>query len=66
MKRRTVLKALPTLAILPAALKINIVDASEPSSAKSATAAASGSKKAKVPDYAGAMHRLHCKNHRSV
>jgi len=55
MKRRTVLNSLPTLALLPAALKINLVDASEHSSAKPAAAAASGSKKAKVPDYAGSM-----------
>ena len=46
MKRRTVLKTLPTLALLPAALKINLVDAAEHTSSEKAAGGASGSKKA--------------------
>ena len=45
MKRRTILKTLPAITLLPAALKLNIVEAAESTSAKPA-AAASGSKKA--------------------
>ena len=46
MKRRTILKSLPAVTLLPAALKLNIVEAAESTSAKPAAAAASGSKKA--------------------
>jgi len=52
MKRRTILKSLPAVTLLPAALKLNIVEAAEPTSAKPAAGAASGSKKTKIPDYA--------------
>ena len=55
MKRRTILKSLPAVTLLPAALKLNIVEAAEPTSAKPAAAAASRSKKTKVPDYAGSI-----------
>ena len=53
MKRRTILKTLPAVALLPAALKLNIVEAAESKSAKPAAAAASGSKKA--PDWSKDM-----------
>ena len=53
MKRRAILKTLPTLTLLPAALKLNIVEADEHKAAPKAAAA--GSKKTKVPDFAGHM-----------
>ncbi len=52
MKRRTVIKSIPALAALPAALKLNIVSADEHKSGGS-KAAAAGSKKTEMPDYAG-------------
>ena len=55
MKRRTILKSLPAVTLLPAALKLNIVEAAEPTSAKPAAGAASGSKKTEMPDYAGKL-----------
>ena len=53
MKRRTILKTLPAITLLPAALKLNIVEADEHKAAPKAAAAKSGSKKTEMPDYAG-------------
>jgi hypothetical protein len=51
VKRRTVLKTLPSIALLPAALKVSIIEADEHKSAPKTAAA--GSKKTEMPDYAG-------------
>ena len=53
MKRRTVLKTLPSIALLPAALKVSLIEADEHKSAPKAAAA--GSKKTEIPDYAGRL-----------
>ena len=54
MKRRTILKTLPALTLLPAALKVTIVEADEHKAAAS-KAAGAASKKVELPDYAGKL-----------
>ena len=55
MKRRTILKTLPALAAIPAALKLNIVEADSHKAAAKGAAAKSGSKKTEMPDWAGQL-----------